>query len=869
MILIIISNKNMQNTNPESVRALLEAGLSIIPITEGEKRPHVVCLTKNPVHGTYEHDLLTQRASIDEVEKWLKADVKSWAIAGGAVSGNLVTLDFDEKHYLGLYDLWYAKLSGEQKEVVDTCYKNSTRNHGTHLRYLTKTSHPSGKLARKVETNKITGKEGIVTTAETKAEGGYALIPPSVGYITLQGDLLKLPLVSDEMHEELIDILRTFDEVEDEPATEYEWNPSKSTDTDRPGDRLNNNAKWNEILEPHGWVEESKNHWRRPGKDSREGISATTDYDNRPMFYVFSTSASPFEANRGYSKFHAFTLLNHKGNFKEAAGALAATHSQSDIKNGDVLSIEAIEESLQQIPKDTPKIQLLTVLGPVFKKLAGIDKITAEIFVLNNIKEYFGITKGEAGAYIPHLSGLRARLIKDQKEAKNVEERVPLIVDRDIDYQEAYEAISEIGIINEDILKIVIAVTISADLRLSPPLWLFLIGVPSSFKTELVGLFSAMDGVYTLDTVTENAFCSGYVPPDGSETQDLLPLLDNKCFIIKDLNTLFSMNEEMVKKILGDLTSIFDGKFQKFTATRGLVEYFSLFSMIGCVTPSILIKHYNYATALGPRFLFLRLPDLTEEEVQAGLDKFWNETKRKEKIINARQIVSSYCTQLVTRIKESTHERESNEIQEKINAIALFICKCRGIAISKKSEFTNDKGEKIEFYEITDWQVEQPWRIINQLKELLRILSFINGKTSVGDEEIRIIRIIILSTMPVDRAEVLNILAFEAGLTAGDIGKKLNKSSKTARRTLKELETLGVTDCYRDPKFNKAGRAPWQYVIHSKFAGILDAPTPPPECLSLLKSVIGEFDDPDEDEEDEAVTAVTPSAVASNGEIPF
>jgi hypothetical protein len=53
------------------------------------------------------------------------------------------------------------------------------------------------------------------------------------------------------------------------------------------------------------------------------------------------------------------------------------------------------------------------------------------------------------------------------------------------------------------------------------------------------------------------------VPPDGSEPQDLLPLLDNKCFIVKDLNTLFSMNEESVKKILGDLTSIFDGQFEK------------------------------------------------------------------------------------------------------------------------------------------------------------------------------------------------------------------------------------------------------------------------------------------------------------------
>ena len=300
----------MSNPN-EEILALVTSGLSVIPITEGAKNPHQILGPK--------HELFVNRPTEEDVAKWIAKGVKSWGVAGGAVSGNLVTLDFDEKHYAGLYDLWYAKLSDDLKRVVDTCHKNSTRNKGMHLRYRTQTTQPTSKLASRVELNKTTNKEGIETTAETRGEGSYALIPPSDGYITTQGSLLALPLISDEIHEQLIDILRTFNEVEDEPEPEYKWAPSSDATGDRPGDKLARNMTWNEILEPHGWIEESKDHWRRPGKTEGQGISATTNYDNRPMFYVFSSSAAPFKQNKGYSKFHVYTLLNHGGDFIAAA----------------------------------------------------------------------------------------------------------------------------------------------------------------------------------------------------------------------------------------------------------------------------------------------------------------------------------------------------------------------------------------------------------------------------------------------------------------------------------------------------------------------------------------------------------------------
>ena len=83
---------------------------------------------------------------------------------------------------------------------------------------------------------------------------------------------------------------------------------------------------WANLLEPAGWTfvgstSDGEERWRRPGKLS--GVSATVDYAGLGRLYVFSTSAHPFEAGKMYSKFHAYALMHHRGDFQAAARELA------------------------------------------------------------------------------------------------------------------------------------------------------------------------------------------------------------------------------------------------------------------------------------------------------------------------------------------------------------------------------------------------------------------------------------------------------------------------------------------------------------------------------------------------------------------
>src|SRR5690606_20387492 len=61
-------------------------------------------------------------------------------------------------------------------------------------------------------------------------------------------------------------------------------------------------------------------YWRRPGKT--RGVSATTGRGGADNLYVFSTS-TPFEAERPYDKFGAYTLLTQGSTSHEALSAAA------------------------------------------------------------------------------------------------------------------------------------------------------------------------------------------------------------------------------------------------------------------------------------------------------------------------------------------------------------------------------------------------------------------------------------------------------------------------------------------------------------------------------------------------------------------
>jgi len=286
----------------ETAQAYLAAGLCVLPARRDQKRP---TLTWKP----YQKRLPTSA----ELSAWFANRPDAVCLLCGAVSHNLEGLDFDNGGEL--FSAWQDRIPAVlyEKLVVET-----TPSGGRHVLYRCETAICGNiKLAQRKSGDKI------VTLIETRGEGGLVLCAPTAGYKIIQGDLCDLPLLTESERDVLLQAAWELNEylppvVDGTAASPPGAAPPGSTQ--RPGDDYNARGDLRELLEKHGWscVKGGANeYWRRPGKTS--GWSATL---KDRVFYVFSSNAAPFEPNRAYAPFAVYTLLEHGGDYEQAARTL-------------------------------------------------------------------------------------------------------------------------------------------------------------------------------------------------------------------------------------------------------------------------------------------------------------------------------------------------------------------------------------------------------------------------------------------------------------------------------------------------------------------------------------------------------------------
>jgi hypothetical protein len=306
--------------------------------------------------------------------------------------------------------------------------------------------------------------------------------------------------------------------------------------------------------------------------------------------------------------------------------------------------------------------------------------------------------------------------------------------------------------------------------------WLLIVGAPRSDKTQTVLLLKGTQSAYYLDALTENCFVTGYVDPkSGASPKDLLPELQGKCLIIKDLTTLFSQREDKVKKILGDLQSIYDGEYTKATGTRGTIGYESKFAILGCITPAALVKHHTYMSRIGGRFLLYRVSPLTDEEREGGFALSWEVRGRKAKVEQLRGLVTAHAAFMRT-APVDLHP-ETDEQRNVIERLALLLARGRGITSP----------------ELQEPQIEEPYRALWQLRNLGRALARVHSRTHMTSHELELLRRVVLCSIPDGRAKVLAQFPERPdGLTSKTCAAGMGKSDDRARQLLEELVAVGL-----------------------------------------------------------------------------
>ena len=271
----------------------------VIPIKQGEKRP--------PMQG-WQNAATTNPATI---RQWFEGQFKDCGL--GIATGEfrdryLVVIDIDDREtYKGsdtLNDL--EQLHGKLPDTVEVI----TGSGGRHIYFLT--DQPIR--------NEASGRLGV--GIDIRAIGGQVLAPPTVHpngrtYEWVEGRSIAEHRPAD-MPLWMVLILTAKPAEETPPATQ----PTPILlEEDGPASRYCAATTWPELLRQDGWTlahidQAGEAHWVRPGKDIREGTSATTGWQGKDILKVFTTSIPNLPAG-AYTRF-GYTAAMHHGNDRSA-----------------------------------------------------------------------------------------------------------------------------------------------------------------------------------------------------------------------------------------------------------------------------------------------------------------------------------------------------------------------------------------------------------------------------------------------------------------------------------------------------------------------------------------------------------------------
>jgi hypothetical protein len=337
----------LTDTQPTDLRAaareLHDAGLCVLPIkADGTKKPSVSWL-----------EYKVNRTTPEQHDGWFGGDrPRGIAVVYGAVSGGVELIEFEGLAIReGLLDqvteiMNASGLSEPWAAIVDGWVTESPSG-GRHYRVRVKGGDVPGntklasRLAREdeyTEADRQRLRERpnariVRVLIETRGEGGYGLVEPSGGtvhasgrpYLRVSGAPGSIPVLDAETVGAIRDVCRMADQMPqpEAPKTAPRPAPPRADGSLRPGDDFEARASWEEILRGvfrplHTRGSETYWGWA----DGVGGVKATTGKDEHDRLFVFATG-SEFQSEVPYSKFGAYAVLEHGGDHKAAARALA------------------------------------------------------------------------------------------------------------------------------------------------------------------------------------------------------------------------------------------------------------------------------------------------------------------------------------------------------------------------------------------------------------------------------------------------------------------------------------------------------------------------------------------------------------------
>jgi hypothetical protein len=157
---------------------------------------------------------------------------------------------------------------------------------------------------------------------------------------------------------------------------------------------------------------------------------------------------------------------------------------------------------------------------------------------------------------------------------------------------------------------------VAANRLTGDPVWLLLVGPPSSGKTEILSSLSLLKDIHEVSTITQAGLLSGSLGKGEGVTGGLLAeIRDFGIIACKDFTSILSESSESRAAVMAALREIYDGSWVRRLGTRGgrTVAWTGKIGFVGGVT-EIIDLHTSTIGSMGERFVFYRLPELNGDD---------------------------------------------------------------------------------------------------------------------------------------------------------------------------------------------------------------------------------------------------------------
>jgi hypothetical protein len=165
--------------------------------------------------------------------------------------------------------------------------------------------------------------------------------------------------------------------------------------------------------------------------------------------------------------------------------------------------------------------------------------------------------------------------------------------------------------------------TVAANLLPGDPIWLGVIGPPSSAKTEILNSISLLPHVVQAATLTPAGLLSGTPKKQYAKSAKgglLRQIGDFGIIALKDFGSILSMRPDAKAEVLAALREIYDGSWTRHLGTDGgrTLTWQGKVALLFAAT-SVIDSHYGVIGAMGDRFLLSRLTPVARGQFTQAL----------------------------------------------------------------------------------------------------------------------------------------------------------------------------------------------------------------------------------------------------------